>query len=158
MSLCGKHAYKVEAAGLLPCIVFGNPGLGGPKQTFFFDDAQRFVRLRHAVLCSCLHFHEDKFPVIFGHDVEFQVTAAPVSGQNTPAHVPEHGGGRRLTFRTRAGRRRVGVLGWIRLFEERAQHSQPCSCTLGGSTPRKSSRCSGQGPYFFSASLCSFVP
>ena len=130
-SRCGHNADEIEPAWPVPCVVLGDPCPCGTQQTFLLDGIQSLVGLRHAVSGAGFHFDEDKISVILGHDVEFQMSAAPVPGKNAPAHAPKHGGCGIFAFCSRTGRGRRGAVALLRrssqMTQQSVQHSQPCS-------------------------------
>ena len=162
----GRDADEVEAAGAGPGVMGFEPGLGGAAEAFFLRWREGFEGALQAAGGACLHFHEDDSVPLFGHDVQFELTGAPVAVEYGPAEAAKMEGGRLLAFSPGAGSGcggRFSVLKLGRMLPggqllQKTQHSQPCSCFLGGRTPLKSRRCRGQGPNLARASLCSLVP
>ena len=143
------------------------PCLGGAAEAFLLGGSEGLKGAFKAAFGAGLHFHENKGSLFLGHDVQLEVAGTPVAVEYLPAEAAEMFGGGFFSLRSCAGFGRAGKGGMLRggrLFlpsgeaAQEAQHSQPCSCFLGGRTPWKSRRCRGQGPNLARASRCSLVP
>ena len=162
----GRDADEVEAAGAAPCVVGFEPCLCGAAEAFLLGGGKRLERALHSACGARLHFDENKGFPVFGYDIQLELAGAPVAVEYGPAEAAKMEGGRLLAFSPGAGSGcggRFSVLKLGRMLPggqllQKTQHSQPCSCFLGGRTPLKSRRCRGQGPNLARASLCSLVP
>lgn len=81
--------------------MFGQPCLRGSQQSFPFGGGECFKGALHAAFRAGFHFHENKGVALFGHDVQFQMSAAPVARQNSPTHGAKRGRGRVFSLGSR---------------------------------------------------------